>query len=111
LSFLGFVFLYRRLIPLFEEIANPLTELTKKDSPFRWGDRHETAFNTLKELLTTEQVLAYPDLKSYFILITDASKTAAATILPQVQGGVGRPVAYASNQLNSAERNHSATDM
>jgi hypothetical protein len=40
-------------------------------------DRREEAFNNLKDTLTSEQVLAYPDVKCKFILTTDASKTSA----------------------------------
>jgi hypothetical protein len=59
--FLGLASFYRRLIPKFAEIAKSLTELIRKDSPFKWEARQETAFKRLKEALTTEPVLAYPD--------------------------------------------------
>jgi hypothetical protein len=38
-SFLGLASIYRRLFPKFAELAKPLTELIRKDSPFRWEAR------------------------------------------------------------------------
>ena len=60
--------------------------------------------------LCSEQVLAYPDLSSQFILTTDASEVAVAAILSHVQDGVERPISYAPRQLNSAEQNYSAIE-
>jgi hypothetical protein len=56
-------------------------------------------------------VLAYPDFTSEFILTTDASKVAVAAILSQVQGGIEKPVSYASRQLHRAEQNYSASEL
>jgi len=61
----------------------------------------------MKERLCTTPVLAYPNFELPFILTTDASKVAIATILSQVQDGKERPIAYASRQLNTAEQNYS----
>jgi hypothetical protein len=47
-SFIGLASFYRRLVPRFAELAKPLTELTKKDIPFKWGDRQQEAFSKLK---------------------------------------------------------------
>jgi hypothetical protein len=60
--------------------------------------------------LCSEQVLAYPDFNSQFILTTDASKVAIAAILSQVQDGVERPISYASRQMNRAEQNYTASE-
>ena len=97
--------LHRRLVPKFAEIANPLMELLRKDIPFAWTERQQSAFEHLKRVLCSEQVLAYPDFSSEFILTTDASKAAVAAILSQVRDGVERPISFASRQLNSAEQN------
>jgi hypothetical protein len=110
-SFLGLASFYRRLIPKFAEIAKPLTELTRKDSPFKWETRQETAFTRRKLALTTEPVLAYPDFSSEFILTTDASKVAVPAILSQVQVAIEKPVCYASRQISRAEQNYSASEL
>jgi hypothetical protein len=65
------------------------------DVQFRWEGRQQAAFEKLKETSREKQVLAYPDFNSQFIL-TDASKIAVAAILSQVQKGVERSIAFAS---------------
>ena len=44
LSFLGFAGYYRRFIPQFAKIAAPLTNLTRKNTPFTWSLREGEAF-------------------------------------------------------------------
>jgi hypothetical protein len=74
------------------------------------GRTAAAAFEKLKEILCSDQVLAYPDFNSQFILTTDASKAAVAAILSQVQDGVQRPIAFASRQMNKAEQNYGASE-
>ena len=50
-TFLGLAGYYRRFIKDYATIARPLSELTKKDYPFAWGDRQQRAFETLKQCL------------------------------------------------------------
>jgi len=59
-SFLGLASYYRRFIPSFSKIANPLFALTKKDVAFEWSPSCQDAFNTLQRLLTEAPVLAFP---------------------------------------------------
>jgi hypothetical protein len=68
------------------------------------------SFVTLKELLTTELLLQYPDFTKPFILTTDASNKALGAILSQGPIGQDLPVAYASRTLNNVERNYSTTE-
>ena len=56
-SFLGFCNFYQPFILSFSKIAKPLNELTCKDVLFVWEDKHETAFNTLRDLVTSKPVL------------------------------------------------------
>lgn len=60
--------------------------------------------------MCSEQVLAYPDFNTQFILTTDASKVAVAAILSQVQDGMECPIAFASQQMNKAEQNYAASE-
>ena len=65
-SFLGFCNFYRPFKPNFSKIAKPLKELTRKDIPFVWEDKHEAAFNALQDLVTSEPVLRQPQLDKLF---------------------------------------------
>jgi len=59
--FLGLAGYYRRFIPDFSRIAKPMTELLKKEVKFRWDEKCEKAFHTLRAHLTTAPVLAQPN--------------------------------------------------
>jgi hypothetical protein len=98
------------LVPEFAEIAKHLTELLRKEATFKWETRQQLAFEKLKEILCSGQVLAYPDFNAKFILTTDASKVAVAAVLSQVQNGLEKPICYASRQMNQAEQKYSSSE-
>ncbi|GKA68148.1 putative reverse transcriptase domain-containing protein [Tanacetum coccineum] len=50
-QFLGLIGYYRRFIEGFSKIAKPMTKLTQKIVKFNWGEKEETAFQTLKQNL------------------------------------------------------------
>jgi hypothetical protein len=102
-GFLGLTGYYRRFILNFSEIAKPLTELLKKNTPYIWDDKIEKAFVTLKTSLMTEPLLQYPDFTRPFVLTTDASNDAIRASFPI---GKDAPIGYASRTLNNAERNY-----
>ena len=56
-SFLGFCNLHRSLIENYSGKAKPLTELTRKDTVFRWESAQRRAFELLKEAQVTAPVL------------------------------------------------------
>ncbi|GJX40477.1 reverse transcriptase domain-containing protein [Tanacetum coccineum] len=64
-QFLGLAGYYRRFIEGFSKIAKPMTKLTQKSVKFNWGEKKETAFQTLKQklcsavLMQKEKVIAY----------------------------------------------------
>jgi hypothetical protein len=57
-SFLGLTGYYLRFIPDFSRIGKPMTELLKKGAKYKWGQKCEDAFHTLRQHLTTTPVLA-----------------------------------------------------
>ena len=61
--FVGLAAYYRRLVPNFSAIANPLFKLMKKNAPFIWDEACQTAFELLKQKLTSAPVLAYPNYR------------------------------------------------
>jgi len=61
--------------------------------------------------LSNPPVLAFPDLKLPFILMADMSQVGLGAVLPQVQNGIERPIAYTSRQLNKAEAPYSALEV
>jgi hypothetical protein len=109
-GFLGLSRYYRRFIPNFSKIVKPLTELLIKNTPFVWNRRTDEAFITLKDLLTSEPLLQYPDFMKPFVLTTDASNKALSPILSQGPIGQDLPIACASRTLINAEKNYSTTE-
>jgi hypothetical protein len=60
-SFLGLANFYHRFIEGYAQVARPLNDLTKKNTPFAWKEAQQTAFDTLKNRFTTAPILTYPD--------------------------------------------------
>lgn len=108
-SFLGLCSYYRRFVHDFAKIARPLHKLCDKGAAFIWDDVCQTAFDTLKEALTTSPILAYPEQGSGFILDTDASDHSVGGIVSQVQNGHERVIAYMSKALSPSERIYCVT--
>jgi hypothetical protein len=92
-AFIGLAGYYRRHVQNFAEIAKPLTNLTRKDSPFEWGPKQQEAFIKLKDALSREPLLIYPDFTQPFIVVCNASTKEVGAILSQIRKGEERQVA------------------
>ena len=103
-AFLGIITYYRTMMPGLSEVAVPLTNLTKKDSPWRWTHVEEDAFKTLKQLLVDAVPLHLPDPTGEFVIATDASLAAAGGVLMQRgQDGCLIPIAFYSKKFSETE--------
>jgi len=108
-AFFGLASYYRRFVRNFASIAEPLTRLTKKNTPFKWTDDADIAFTRLKQALLESTTLAFPVPGLPCILETDASDVAIGAVLSQVVDGVERPIAFYSRIMNFAQRNYCPT--
>ena len=111
-AFIGLTSYYRRFVPCFSTVAQPLYQLTRKDEPFVWSDTCEDAFNRLKTSLTVAPVLAYPHFGRDFLLETDASGMGLGAVLSQEQEDRSiRPIAFASRTLQPHEKNYGISEL
>ncbi|MGQ3348719.1 reverse transcriptase domain-containing protein, partial [Bosea sp. (in: a-proteobacteria)] len=101
-SFLGLANYFRRFMQGYSKRVAVLHDLTKASVPFVWTPSCQAAFEGVKHSLTSAPVLALPDFTKPFELIADASLDGIGAVLQQE----GRPLAYHSRKLSSAERNY-----
>ncbi|GJY07862.1 putative reverse transcriptase domain-containing protein [Tanacetum coccineum] len=98
---------YRRFIEGFSKIAKPKTKLTQKSVKFNWGEKKETAFQTLKKKLCSAPILALIEGSENFIVYCDASHKGLGAVLMQKE----KVIAYASRQLKIHEKNYRTHDL
>jgi hypothetical protein len=60
-KFLGFTGYYQYFILNYSKIAQPLLDLTKKTTPWHWGDAQFKAFEELKMRMCQNLILVQPD--------------------------------------------------
>jgi hypothetical protein len=70
-------------IESYSNIVAPLTNLTKKDSPFLWGREQQDAFNELNHRFTSIPILRHFDPYKPITVETDASDYVLVGILLQ----------------------------
>ncbi|GKF22654.1 putative reverse transcriptase domain-containing protein [Tanacetum coccineum] len=91
-QFLGLAGYYRRFIKDFSKIAKSLTELTKKNKKYIWGENQESAFQLLKQKLCEALILALSKGNDDFVVYCDASHQGLGAVLMQRE----KVIAYAS---------------
>ncbi|GJQ95919.1 putative reverse transcriptase domain-containing protein [Tanacetum coccineum] len=98
---------YRLFIKGFSKIAKPMTKLPQKSVKFNWGEKEETAFQTLKQKLCSAPILALPEGSENFVVYCAASHKGLGAVLMQKE----KVIAYASRQLKIHKKNYTAHDL
>jgi hypothetical protein len=92
--------------------VRPLNELTRKDAEWLWTEHCQKVFDKLRNRVTSEPVLAHPELDKQFELEVDASGFAVgAVLLQKKEDGKRHPIAYFSKTLNEAQHNYDIADL
>ena len=109
-SFLGFTNFYQQFIEGFSHHAHPLFNLTKKGEVWHWGGAEKSAFERLKELITSAPILVFPkDLQMYQVEANSSNFVTGATLFQQSpEDGKWHPIAFLSKSL--VKRNYEIHD-
>ena len=125
-SFLGAVNFLGKFIQGLSSLRSSLQGLVKKDAEYVWTGTHTNAFNTIKEAICQETLLAYYDKDRPVFIEVDASGQGLGAVLlqgnkledelsasPQTEGRYLsfrnrlKPIAFASKSLSDAETRYS----
>ncbi|UYV84530.1 K02A2.6-like, partial [Cordylochernes scorpioides] len=105
--FLGMVNHLGRFVENLSEIVAPLNQLLVKGQDFVWDCSQERAFRKLKEVLTTQLILAAYDVRKPTMVSSDASSYGLGAVLKQEgKNGIWRPVAYSSRTMTPTEKRY-----
>ena len=110
-KFLDLANYYRRFIKDFAKIAALLHVLVRKEQKWKWEKKQEEAFEKLKEMFTTEPVLAIPDIdKEMRVEANISDYTIGGVLSTKCEDGKWRLVAFIFKLLNAMERNYEIYD-
>jgi len=118
-SFLGltgyfrkFIFRYFRKF-IFRYSTQPLTNLLKANTEFKFGKDEQHAFQKLKNILSNKPVLKLYKQGAETELHTDASKFGYGAVLFQkdYSDNMFHPIYYASGKTTSAEENYTSYEL
>ena len=73
-SFIGLVNYYRDMWAKRSHLLQTLTALTSKEVKFKWTHIKKNAFDDIKQIVTRDALLIYPDLNENFDIHTDDSE-------------------------------------
>ncbi len=104
--FVGLVNFYRDLYPKRAEILAPLTSLCGKNIKFKWEKEHEEAFLKMKQTMTNETMLTYPNFDEHFVIHTDASNKQIGGVISQNN----KPLGFFSKKLTDVQKRYPVTE-
>ena len=108
-SFLGAVGAWRRYIPAFAEIADPLRPLLAQFTTL--NDEQIAAIDKLKDIVCSGRVMHHPRWDLAFEIHCDASKRGLGAVLLQRIDGELRPIRFFSRATTKVEKDYAANEL
>ncbi len=107
-SFLGLLNFYHKFLNQVSSECEPIYRLTRQDVPFKWSSKCKSAFEKVKQILSTAPVLAHYDPSKKIGVACDASPFVVSSILFMIdEYGNEQPLGYHSQLLNETQRRYS----
>ena len=104
--FIGIINYYRDMWRGRSHYLAPLAALTSKKQKWKWTPECQKAFDDVKQAISRDVMLAYPDFTKPFVIHTDASHYQLGAVISQD----GKPIAFYSRKLNSAQTRYTTTE-
>ena len=82
-SFIGMINYYRDMWKHRSVILEPLTALTSSKVKWKWTEIEQKAFDKMKDILSKEVMLSYPDFNKPFTVHTDTSDKQIGAVISQ----------------------------
>lgn len=106
-SFLGMCNYFAKFVQNLSQTTEPLRRLTENDVKFVWSECEQRSFDGVKDLISSDLLLAYYDMSKPVTIHCDASIDSLGAILLQE----GRPVMSVSRSLGKSEKNYVAIEL
>lgn len=104
---------FKKFIPNYSAIMNPLTKLLKKGQKFEWKQEQSTAFENLKYRLMNSEALSFPRFDLPFILAVDTSSLGIGYMLYQKDPSKEKPniIRFGSKSLSRWQQSYGPTKL
>ncbi|XP_048236436.1 uncharacterized protein LOC125371759 [Haliotis rufescens] len=110
-TFLGMVNQLAKFVPNLASKTQPLRELLVKDRAWVWEEPQRSAFQSIKDQLTSAPVLGHYDPNAETCVSADASSFGLGAVICQKDcSGVYKAVAYCSRSMTDTERRYAQVE-
>ena len=93
---------YRNMWWRWSHILAPIMAMVSNKAKFVWNDTCQKAFDKIKEVISRETLLAFPDFEKEFHIYTDASNYQLGAVIMQDD----KPLAFYSRKLKDAQKKY-----
>jgi hypothetical protein len=108
-SLIGMIQFYRDMWQRCSHILSPLIDSAsgkKGNTKIIWTNEMDEAFIQIKQMISEEVFLTYPDWDKPFEVHTDASDKQLGAVISQDN----KPIAFFSQRLSKSQRNYTTTE-